>query len=239
MNSARELDKQLADALQECNIICINAILSPELEESNSVGLNNSAEFLAFLQAENIKSVFRSCLEITADDYYINHDTLVDFMGNYKAENLSNIVKHEIAAYNRKLEKYNFNNLLQVLYFALFNGFIVYYIYEDTVPFGNPSETLEAILASKETELEQEKEQRRDAVEALKRKLKQQILADPTFAKMTNQKFRRSYALELWNKLSGEYKPLKQYWSTPAGYMGYAVVEFVELLWSEYKQSKK
>lgn len=239
MNNATELERKIASALQTNHITCIHATLHPELDIDNSVGLYHVEEFLSFLQAENIKTVFCSCLEITAEDYYITDDTLIECMGHYKAENLSSLVRREITLYNKKIEKYDFDSLQQLLYFVIFNGFLIYYIFEDSVPFDNPSEVLEGIIAANEGELAKEQERRKAEIKELKEKLKQQILSDPEFAKMTNQKLRRSYTYELWSNLSGEYAPLKKYWTTGGGCWNAAMQDFIDLIWAEYKQNKK
>ena len=239
MKNANELEQKIASALQTNHITCINATLYPELGQDNSVGLYHVDDFLSFLQAENIKSVFCSCLEITADDYYITDETLIEQMGRYKAENLSSIVRKEIATYNKKIDRYDFGSLRHMLYFVIFNGFMIYYIFEDSVPFNDPSEVLENIIAANAGELAREQEQRKAEINALKEKFKQQILSDPEFAKMTNQKLRRSYTYELWTNLNGEYAPLKKYWTTGAGYWNAAMQDFIDLIWAEYKQSKK
>ena len=234
MISAHALDGQLVEVLKANNIACIHSLQYPELNDNNSVGLNNISEFLAFLQAECIKSVFCYRFEITAEDYYIDDETIEDRIGSC----LDDVVYREVATYNNLVAKHNFSDLLQACYFVLFNGFIVYYTIADSAPFDDPCEVLEHIIDSTKREVAQKREEQHQAILPLKEKLKQQILSDPAFALQTNQRLRRSYAYELWINLNGEYAPLKQYWSS-SGHMKSQVIEFVDLTWAEYKHSKK
>ena len=239
MINAKKMDEQVVCELDNKGVACINVTLSPKVESDNSVALSDTNAFLRFICSENIKSVFRFGFEISADDYYIDDDIIDDCIGYHRAENLNSIVVRDIEKYNRKIDKFGFEELQQIMYFVLFNGFVVYTIIADSVPFDSPEEALEDILASNEDEIARAKEAQKIQVQSLKENLKQQILADPIFALQTNQKLRRSYAYELWTNLSDEYAPLKSYWTTGNGFMKSMVAEFVDLVWAEYKQNRK
>ena len=72
----------------------------------------------------------------------------------------------------------------------------------------------------------------------MEEKLKQKILIDPNFHKATNKSLRKEYIYKMLSKQGREYEPLKQYWLSPYSDNAlFGALNFVDLLWKEYKNN--
>ena len=228
--------------LKRKNIGCFAVGLAPHISNKNSVGFVDYNEFIAFLKSENIKSIFCTSLAIEVEDYYITDDVMCKVMGEYEASRCPKAVSEAIVKYNLSIESYEkqMSNLKQNMYYAVYNGFVVYIILADYVNLPEPHEQLEAILATKQAEIVAEREQQAALFEEQKVKLKQKILADPAFYQCTNQKLRRSYIDQLIPHLSNEYSLIKKKWTyADTGFASMDARNFIDLLWNEYKETKQ
>lgn len=230
----RELERQ--------KIRCFDVGLPPHISDKNSIAFVDYNEFVAFLRSENIKSIFCASFPIEIEDYYITDEMLCSAIGGDEAERCPQPIVKAILEYNSNIERYKhqLSQLKENLYFALFNGFVVYIILNDKIDLADPRIQLDSILASKQAEINAEKEQQQLLFEEQKANLKQKILADPAFHQCTNQKLRRAYIDALIPRLGNEYSLIKKKWKGfNTGFTFVDARNFVDLLWNEYKENKK
>ncbi len=106
----------------------------------------------------------------------------------------------------------------------------------------DPIDTMKEIIVRFEKEIEIEKNNHNKIIDEQKQKLKQYVLNDPDFILQTAIRLRREYTIDLFkNKLGNEFNELREYWTNqniPAYIYG-AAVNFIELIWKEYKMKNK
>lgn len=217
--------------------ICNNVTLPPQLGD-NSIGFGDINEFVSYISNNNIKTILYCTTSETIEDYMITESTIKELGLVRTIEGCEQIIK-EINKYNKGLEKIDFSKYITSIYFVLFNGFVLYYIVADDVPFLNPEDKLSEIVLSEEANITKEQKKRKEKITLLKEKLKQKILNDPKFFAATNKDLRRIYITDLLKNLESEYAPLKNHWINRDDITYRSARDFIETVWSEYKYANK
>lgn len=217
--------------------ICNNVLVPPMLGE-NSVGFGDVEEFISYISNNNIKTILCNTSTETIEDYIITETTMKELDVYYIVDDCAPIIK-KVEKYNKKLEEIDFSQFSTSIYFVLFNGFVVYYILADNIPFLKPEDKLKEIILSEEENIAKEQEKRKEKIAILKEKLKQQILNDPKFFAATNKDLRRVYISDLLRSLGSEFATLKSLWINRGDVTYRSARDFIETVWSEYKYTNK
>ena len=223
--------------LRQNGFFCNKVLLPPQLE-NNSVGFGDIEEFISFLKNNNIKTVLYNTIYESIEDYLITEELLQEFRLDDIIEDCGQIVE-KIASYNNELECVDFTKFATNIYFVLFNGFVLYYLVEDDVPFLSPKDKLNEILLTEETNIIIKREKNKEKISFLKEKLKQKILSDSKFFIATNKDLRKVYITDLLKSLGKEFEPLKRHWINGNDIVYKGARDFIEIIWNEHKYDKR
>lgn len=189
------------------------------------------------------KCSFVLCYEhyISPDEYIISDEDYSQLPYGIPTDFMAELEK-SVQEYNTKLLHLDFDLPQFIIIACLHDGHYFYTLFEnslsvDDMEIAPSQEMLETIMQSKQDSLKNAKKNHMDLLEKQKKELREYILSDASFQNQTNKHLRRNYIIDVLSSEFGEHiESLRALWYREEFHSVYhGAIDFVELLWREYK----
>lgn len=207
---------------------------------TNGNNLFNIDNFIEFVHSQKINVVFGCELFDDASDYLITEEVIAEELGRYAAEEMKDIIKKDIEKYNENIYKIDFKIPCSYILACLYEGKYFFTSLKinrnvDEAFLADPDEKLQEIVVNNKKNISKRRVERKNAINELKKELKDKIISDEKFLLCTNKQLRFSYIRDLLsNGLDNHFEPLRKFWlaDTIRG-ICQEPVDFIELIWKE------
>jgi hypothetical protein len=196
-------------------------------------------ELIEFLVANNIKTLQYMIKYISIDAFLITEDDVRDLK---IPDALQDEIWNEIKEYNEKLEKIDFGRPYSITIYCLhescFFGINDYDLWFQDEKVQFPSDKLEELLSNYKLRIEEKKKEDKKHLEKLKEEFKKVLLNDAEFLKCSNKKLRDNFVQKAFERPEFE-KYIEVFDPRDRQFHTVYAKAYVDLFWSEYRNSKK
>lgn len=231
-------------------INCFNVVVKSDSFEKSQILLENNDinELIMFMKVNNIKNVFYT-YSFYREDYYIIDEELMnefdkelmnkfdeELMNEFDEEIYSLLLK-DIKEHNKQIERLDFSRPGEMHIFCIYESNYIsindYDFWCDELGIVSAKEKIVEIIEDNKETIDRKLKERKLIKQVLKEEFRNYVLNDDEFKKCTNQRLRRDYMYLVFERDEAKkYKPMFSYYNS---FDISSAVNFIEMLWREYK----
>ncbi len=227
-------EEELKNIVAREGINCFNVTLEKDSFEKSLILLekNDMDELIRFVKVNNIKNVF-FVYSFYNEDYFV-----IDEETNKFHEDIYSLIRKNVESHNEQIKKLDFSRPVEINVFCIYEARYIaindYDFWCDELGIKSAKEKILDLIDDNSSTIDAKKKERKSNDEVLKEEFKNYVLNDVEFKKCTNQRLRRDYMYLVFER--EETKKYKTVFFRIDNMLNIPIaVNFIEMLWREYK----